>query len=240
MQRKMLFLCILLYVVCFTAIKPVYASETVPWKVDKVGTFDVPAAWETADIWEVGKLLNTLSGAKGDLKNEIIPANIPGVKTNPFVQLEEGNVRLFYVTMNDGKAYHTAALIFYKDDQPMGANEQKYFGNKVSKEQRKEIESTIKLLHDGFAPALPNDSETNLGIRLLELTPVDYLKIGEKQGYAEGIRLVGNFHGIILPFYAKGYVFDTHGYLTAAVLVTSDSERGYWDPLFRKVIRSLH
>jgi hypothetical protein len=240
MQRKMLFLCILLYVVCFTAIKPVYASETVPWKVDKIGTFNVPEAWESADIWEVGKLLNTLSGTKGDLKNEIIPANIPGVKTNPFVQLEEGNIRMFYVTMNSGKAYHTAAVIFYKDDQPLGTIEKEYFGNKVSKEQRAEIESTIKMFYDGFSQALPNDSQTQLGIRLMELTPVDYPKIGGKQGYAEGIRLVGNFYGIILPFYAKGYVFDNDGYLTAAVLVTSDSERSYWDPLFRKVIRTLH
>jgi hypothetical protein len=98
----------------------------------------------------------------------------------------------------------------------------------------------IKDFSDMAVKELGAVKQNGISLTMLELTPVEYFKIGGKQAYGEGIRFVPTVYGITVPLYAKGYVFNAQGSLAFAVLVTSDAERTFWDPVIRKVVRSYH
>jgi hypothetical protein len=118
MKRKSLCSVIIVLLLVLTTFSPVYAAETVPWKIEKIGTFDVPQALEKADIWEVGKMIQALLPPQTTLKQENLSTMLPnGKAANPFESLQKGNLRLYQLTINDKKAYHTAVVIFFTDEQ---------------------------------------------------------------------------------------------------------------------------
>jgi hypothetical protein len=75
---------------------------------------------------------------------------------------------------------------------------------------------------------------------MLELAPVEYLQINDKQAYGEAARVTATFYDLTFPYYIKGYVFNNNNSLATALLLTSDSERFYWESFFRNMIRTLH
>ncbi|WP_425060180.1 hypothetical protein SCACP_08490 [Sporomusa carbonis] len=213
-----------------------HAANPVNWQIEKIGAFSVPEGWQTADMLQV--LSTIMKEANAKVKKPATPLPVP--PADPFALLKNANFQMYQVTMNDGKAYRTAVMAFYRDDKPMNMRDKMYFSKKLSDEERQELETRINSFSQEIKKQLAvSHQQNNAGVTFLEFTRPDYLKVNDRQAYGLGARFVVSMYGLTLPYYVKWYAFDANGFMSAAFLLTTDSERSYWDPLVRKIIRSF-
>ena len=230
----------LLVIVLLTGTVQTFAASgrNIPWTVEKVGTFDVPQELQVVELSEVLGMMNkdlaTMKAGRAALTN-------PAVNLSQLVALKKQlNMNLYHLTINNGKAYYTASLFLYRDQKPMDDSERQFFGAKATPEQREQIEKLLSDTKDMASEAVNEVKMNNSGIAMLELAPVEYFMLDGKQAYGEGVRIVGSVYGVSLPMYAKSYVFDAQGNLAVAVLLSSDAERSFWEPVMRRIVRSYH
>ncbi|HWR44502.1 hypothetical protein [Sporomusa sp.] len=236
MNKNWFFIMFLACLMLITGTSSTHASDHIDWQVQKIGTFAVPEGWQTADMVQVLEMI--MKEANTTANKPATPLPVPPV--DPFALLKSINYQMYQVTMNDGKAYHTAFLAFYRDDKPMNTGDKMYFSKKLSGEQQQELETKI----DSFSQSLKKQlalsyKQTNVGVTFLDVSRPDYLQINDRQAYGLGARMVVSMYGITMPYYLKGYAFEADGFMSAAFLLTTDSERSYWDPMVRKIIRSF-
>jgi|GEM_PF-6296262 len=207
------------------------------WTVNKIGSFKVPQEWQAVELSEVVELMqNDMEMMKvGQAALAITPE-----KTNPLTTLKATHMSIYHLTMHDSQAYHTASLVFFKDQQSIGDSELRFFGTPITPEERERVETMIKKVSDMAVQKIGEVQSNRIGFTKLEMAPLEFIEIGGKQGYSEGVRIIATIYGITCPLYAHGYVFDAKGSLATAVLVTSDAERTFWDPIIRKVVKSYH
>ncbi|SMC35043.1 hypothetical protein [Sporomusa malonica] len=236
MNRNWFLTMFLACLILFTGISSTHASDQVDWQVQKIGAFAVPEGWQTADLVQV--LATIMKEANATAKTPATPLPVPPV--DPFALLKNINYQMYQVTMNDGKAYRTAFMAFYRDDKPLSLEGKLYFSKKLSNEQKQKMETKIDSSVQLMKKQLDlSYKQTNVGVTFLDVSRPDYLQINNKQAYGLSARSVVSMYGITIPYYLKGYAFDADGFLSAAFLLTTDSERSYWDPLVRKIIQSF-
>lgn len=237
MNRNWFFTMFLACLILFTGSSSTYASsDQVDWQVEKIGRFAVPAGWQTADLAQV--IATIMKETNAAAKTPAAPA--PAPPPDPFALLKNINFQMYQVTMNDGKAYRTAFMAFYQDDKPLSTEGKLYFSQKLSDEQKQKIQTTIDTSVELMKKQLDlSYKQTNVGVTFLDVSRPDYLQINNKQAYGLGARSVISMYGITIPYYLKGYAFDADGFLSVAFLLTTDSERSYWDPLVRNILQSF-
>ena len=206
-------------------------SERVPWPVENVGTFYVPAAWQAEKI-DFNKMMT-----EGPSPEDILQA-VPAVASRD--KLNTLNFQVYQVTLNDGAAYHLAWLIFSVDTKKMTPEERKIFLQDITEEQKAHIRRLASDLNGDSTLKSFTDPKSNTTFRLVELSPVEFVKMNKKQAFAAGGRMMITADKLVFPLYGKGYLFDTRGRMACALLVTLDGERTFWEPVLHRVMLSLN
>jgi len=206
-------------------------GERVPWPVENVGTFYVPAEWKAEKV-DFNKTM--MDGPKPEDVLKAVPVGAPREK------LSSLNFQVYQVTLNDGAAYHLAWVIFCSDTNKMTPEEREIFLQDITEEQKVRIRRLVSDLNRDSTLKSFTDPKSNITFRLLELTPVEFVKMNRKQAFAAGGRMLITVDKLVFPLYSKGYVFDTRGRMACAFLVTLDGERAFWDPVLRRVMLSLN
>ncbi|HBS60074.1 MAG TPA: hypothetical protein DEA44_12490 [Firmicutes bacterium] len=206
-------------------------GERVPWPVENVGTFYVPAEWQAEKI-DFNKPV--MEGPKAEDVLKAVPVGAPRDK------LESLNFQAYQVTLNDGAAYHLAWLIFCADTKKMTAGEREIFLQDITEEQKTRVRRLVADLNRNSTLQSFTDPKSKTTFRLLEVTPVEFVKMNKKQAFAVGGRVLITADKLAFPLYGKGYVFDTRGRMAGAFLVTLDGERAFWEPVLRRVMLSLN
>jgi len=221
---------------------PRAAAEPAVWRVEKIGTFTAaPADWQPANILEALTTLLGRDDAAIDPLGHFPPFQPIPLAGSLAVLPKNENIQFYQVTMHDGKAYRTALLSFYRSKTPIpDADQQQFFAESLSRKDRKNLEKKTNWFRRELQKEFAAQFElTGIGLSFLELSPLEFLRVNNKQAYSMSARLVVSLHGLNLPQYVRGYAFDANGRLAVAFLATSDSERRYWDPLVKTMIESF-
>jgi len=226
-------LCVLL-LTGFRDVSAAPAGERIPWKVEGIGTFYVPDGGQATVIempQEVRDAQKQMQATMPDLaKGEV----------NPVAKLNDATVHAYQLTMNDGNTYHLGWLVFVRDNKKMVEEEKKIFDREISSEQRAEIIALVQKMNAQAGQWTYEDPKTKAFFRLIEIVPVDFLKVNKKQAFGGGGRFLIGAQGFQFPLYVKGYMFNAKGHTAGAMLITFDGERNFWDPVVREVIVSLN
>ncbi len=238
MKKSRLLITILTCLLLLTGSITAHAAKTAHWHIEKIGLYSIPEDWQTTDlVFAISKMITDAR----DKTNAAKPAPAkPAAPVDPLVQLNKMNIQLYQITANDGKAYRTAVLLFHRDNKPMSASDKPYFTREMTAAERQQLETTIttatqKATKELFAAY----NQSRVGISFFEISAPDYLTINNQPAYGLSARMLMSMYGINMPYYVKGYTFNNNGYMTTAILMTTDSERSYWEPQVRKMIQSF-
>ncbi|QDR82595.1 hypothetical protein [Sporomusa termitida] len=238
MNKSSLLIMTLTCLLLFTGSTTAHAAKTVSWQIEKIGLYSIPENWQTTDLLFLFAKVITEAREKARA-NKPAPAK-PGPPADPLVLLNNINMQLYQITANDGKAYRTAVLLFYRDDKPMSARDKAYFTRELSAAERQSLESTITATTRLIAKELAAGyKQSKTGAAFFEVSRPDYLTINDRPAYGLSARVLLSVYGINIPSYVKGYTFNDNGYIATAVLLTTDSERSYWEPQVRKMFRTF-
>lgn len=251
---KRIAILVLVHILLLTGTSTVFAvdGERVSWKVEDIGTFLVPAEWQAAKLNLNRQLLDgkkpediLKSAVEGDTPStpEGKPPAVEGEPKDvmkPAGILSSHNIQAYQITLNDGTAYHIAWLLFINDTKKMTREEKEFFAQDITEEQKTKIKGFMRNINRGPIPLSYEDPQTKIGFKLVEMVPVEFLKINKRQAFAGGGRVMVTSDGLAFPLYGKGYVFNAKGCIAMALLVTFDGERIFWDPVLSNVMSSLN
>lgn len=238
MKKSRLLIITLTCLLLLTGSVTAHAAKTVNWHIEKIGLYSIPENWQTTNLLFVFSKIITEAQEKASADKPAPPKPVP--PADPLVLLDKLNLQLYQITANDGKTYRTAVLLFYRDDKPMSARDKAYFTREITAAERQNLEATITATASVVTKELAKAyDQTRAGVPFLEVSRPDYLTINDRPAYGLSARLLMSVYGINMPYYAKGYTFNDNGHLATAVLLTTDSERKYWEPQVRKMLRSF-
>ncbi|MDF2876237.1 MAG: hypothetical protein K0R22_2920 [Sporomusa sp.] len=237
MNKNWLLIIPLTCLLLFTGSTDAHAAKNVNWQIERIGVFSMPEGWQTTDLLQVFSTVLKEANEKTQAKKPAPSLPLPPV--DPLASLSKINLQVYQLTSNDGKAYRTAVLLFYRHDKLMTAGEKAYFTQELSDVAREKLETTITTTTNSLKKQLVSSTELNASVPFLEISRPDYLKINDRPAYGLSARIVLSTYGINMPYYVKGYAFNANGFTSAAFLLTVDSERNFWDPQVRKIIQSF-
>lgn len=239
MSRKRVLLWILVCLILAAGAPAVSAaaSERVPWKVEHIGTFYVPGDWQAVQIDLKKELTN---GQKPEDVLKVATVDPPNGMAKPADKFDSLDVQVYQVTLNDGEAYHLAWLMFLRSTKKMTREEKRFFSEEMIEEDKVKLKRFVSGINSNTQQIAFDDPQRKAGFTLIEMAPVEFLKMNKKPAFAGGGRMLISSDGMIFPLYGKGYVFDAKGYSAAALLVTLDGERIFWEPVLRSVMASLN
>lgn len=209
-------------------------GERIPWQVKDLGTFYVPVGWQATQI-SLNK--EFLAGQTTEEVLKTATVDMPNGRMNPVDLLGSLDINVYQVTLKDDDAYHLAWLVFCKDTKKMTSEEREYFSQQLTEGRKAAINNFVSRIDSGATQQFFNGDS---GFELLEMLPVEYLRINKKQAFACGGRVLITANELRFPCYGKGYIFDAKGYMALALLITPDGERIFWDPVLRRVMNSLN
>jgi len=140
------------------------------WSVPMLGVFKVPPGFHVAEIKGLKQLIESHKD-KIDMPNKNL-----GLPTDKALALEQLDISIFQLTINDGQAYRQAWLLALKDLRPVQP-ENVIFNNPVTVQQKVQAIITHDSLNRDIDKMEYSDPQTGLGIKVLEITPFEFLTI---------------------------------------------------------------
>lgn len=167
-------------------------------------------------------------------------------------EFEGYETNLYQLAMDDGDVYHVAWLLAMRDKTILDKAANDSMHRILTPEERdkaEEAQNAIKLelitlnerLKSFQMPAAnPAAKPSLLWIQVLGLTPFEYPVLGDTQAYGAGLRLLVRTDTLYMPFFLKGYAIAPDGHLSLLAVVTADSDREFWSPIWERAVRTMY
>lgn len=210
----------LVTMVCVLVISGSVMAAPTKWQIPLLGTVSVPAGFNATEISSLNDkntigVNNKLSGAFSNLSKQT-----------------QGN--FYYLTMDDGNAYHMAILAVMREVVPIASNPSSwYFYPNDNQRQMLQTEFNKFVEQPEFTVS------PEMSIKLLGLDTFELGKIGGKESISCGARFLLKQDKFFVPVYVNGWMFNAKNHGAAVVLITTDSDRQFWNPVMGNILNSL-
>lgn len=197
----------------------------------------LPKSWGSS---EVGSKLDSdeLTAAKQALGEDKIK------------EFENYDTTMYQLTIDDGESYRVAWLVALHDKRILNKEAKDAMKEILTPEAKMRLESAqnaiqmeLITLNEKLKTSLPTDKKgekaSQLQLKVLGLTPFEYPVLNGTQGYGVGMRLLVLTDVLHLPFFVKGYAMGPDGHLSMLVLLTMDSERDFWSPIWERAVGTM-
>ncbi|MEN6566412.1 MAG: hypothetical protein ABFC57_08925 [Veillonellales bacterium] len=134
------------------------------------------------------------------------------------------------ITANINDTRHYARLIIYKDTKDMGLAADIFTQASANTKSLQLISGAVK--------EMVGKSITENGAQLLQWYPLKPAAVGKTNAINLTSLLIVT-EKLPLPMFANVYVFTQDRHLTGLALLCPDSDRTYWEPLFRDMMATV-
>ncbi|MBP2653491.1 MAG: hypothetical protein H6Q73_1060 [Firmicutes bacterium] len=224
------FLVVVLFSVNIGYCEGYYAStQKRDWIVPNFGVFEVPDKFYAKDLSDFGKLLTD--------QRKIITEGTDCIKAQ-MPLAGDPDISIYQITINDRQVYHQAWVAIVKDKRPSASVDtfRSILDNIVNRTSL--IEGHNALIRD-IDKLRYNDENTGIGIKVLELLPVEFPIVNGTKAVGGSARVLVNIKGLVFPLYVKGYLFIAGECFAGVGLMTTDSDREFWNQVMSEMIGSL-
>jgi len=209
------------------------------WAVPNFGVFKVPQDLNLASIMDLLKSLET------EHQSKVPQDKLEALGKDRKDFLNQIDFGIYQLTLEEGAAFYQSGVVLVKEKQPSSYTRQFLDGStnitqKISiiKFHDMMVRELDKLIAD-LEKIANKESKVTLSIKMLERPPLQFTEVGGKLAAATSLRMLLKYGDFMYPFYGKIYFFTVDGCLAAMLMVTSDSERLYWEPKLDTVIKTL-
>jgi hypothetical protein len=157
------------------------------------------------------------------LPNEIDFADAVGTETMKNMESQ------YDLTGSSGNVSHYARLVVYKDTRDLGAV--------LSLIDMVDFKAELVTLMSNMGQKLVAKKLEENGAKLVEWYPASKVQIQKHNGVQLGAKVILS-EKLPLPMFATVAVYPKDGKLTGIVLLCPDSDRLYWQPVFKQIINS--
>lgn len=223
-----------------------FTTRYQPVNIAPVGQFLLPAdlavtllpkSWSASDA---GSQLNS---------GELITAK-QALGEDKIKELENYDITPYQLAIDDGENYRVAWLVALHDKRMLNKEAGEAIKEILTPEARSRmnsaqnaIQSELVTLNEKIKASLLADKKgkkgSQLQIQVLGLTPFEYPVLNGTQGYGAGMRLLVQTDALHLPFFVKGYAMGPDGHLSMLILLTMDSERDFWSPIWEQAVGTM-
>jgi hypothetical protein len=211
------------------------SGETRDWKVPVLGVLTVPQEMTTANLEDVLKQL--MSQLEPTQKDKGAGTN-PNIKLYPPATVNNLDFAIYQLTINDGQAYHQAWFFVGIEKKP-SIGLPGLFGAKDSVERNKQT----LLLQDKLTRDLEKlqfkDAKTGFAFKIIDTPDLKLIDLEESTAMQVTGRGLVSYGDFMLPFAAKAFLFSIDSKFSMVLIVTSDSERLFWESIANDMFTSL-
>lgn len=167
-------------------------------------------------------------------------------------EFENYETNIYQMAMDDGDVYHVAWLLAMRDKKVLDKPANDSMHRILTPEERdkaEEAQNAIKIelitlnerLKSFQMPAAtPGGKPSLLWIQVLGLTPFEYPVLADTQAYGAGLRLLIRTDTLYMPLFLKGYAIAPDSHLSLLAVVTADSDREFWSPIWERAVRTMY
>ena len=219
------------------------ADGTYPWKIPSLGVLKAPVGLEAAEIKEVREALKpekpgtpgkTQIKGKVSVEKILDPAH-PEAAVEMAAQLEMDGYQL---TMKDDSGYHLAWFLAMRDRNDEGELNL-FFKRSLEAEQLLQLDMYRQLLSNSPENYNYTDPKTRTGIKFLEIYPLEDRALEDGRTYTLAARMMVEAENLKFPVFVRLQVYNLGRQLAGAILVTTDSDREFWDKIFRQLMTEI-
>lgn len=134
------------------------------------------------------------------------------------------------LTSSDADNSHYARLIVYKGAQNLGPA--------LALVDMVDFRPELVTLMSNMGKNLVSKKLEEHGAKLIDWLPVHTISVRKHNGVLVGARLTLS-ERLPIPMFAAIAVYTENGGLTALTLMCPDSDRSYWQPVFKQIVTSI-
>jgi hypothetical protein len=215
-------------------VSPAYAADS-GWDVPFVGQLNGPDGFKAVDFENWVKGLQALL-AKSQVK---MPDEATAqIARNPFAMPEEFG--LYQLQVNDGKVYHVALAMIFRDSKGWFPSLSSYFTDTLPADQTKQLAEINDKIRLGITTMQGYMGQTDfMTLQVLDLKPLERLKETREVVYIIRGRVIADTKGLVSPMFIKGYVLERAGKAVVMVVVTVDSEGAFWENTTDEMMKTM-
>ncbi len=229
---------IAIFVLIFTAGNGPCLAAQADWNISFIGAFQRPEGMHVAEFKDVKKMLDHQVAPKmKGVKTEKLPEGQKDLDKVTGV-MKEMDMAAYQLTIDDGDGYHQAYMLAMRLHQNLGEAEG-FFQQEIPDQQKQQVADMIGQVNGNLEKLAFYDPKSQFGARLLGLMPVQYLSVEGRQAYSVGARVMFQAEEFWFPLSARAYVFAVGNQMACVVMMTTDSERSFWDRIFQEMIPTL-
>ena len=163
---------------------------------------------------------------------------IPQSKDSAEERLRQSDFALYHLTLNDGKAIHTAWFLAARDAGNLSENVD-LFTKALTPEQSQKLDELKSWIDANIDKAEYKDPKGKVDLKLIEVLPIQPISAGAGQMWTSGARCLITVDDLPFAFFGKVYLLNLGGHLAGGVLAGFDGERPFWDPVLDESLASL-
>lgn len=165
-----------------------------------------------------------------DLGTLMLPAGLD-IKDAKDTETTSGLDSQYDLVCLSNDTWHYARLVVFKDKRDMGLVAEMF-------NQGIQNPHVLKVLSNAGKDMIEKKLANN-GSQLLQWYPPKSTKIGRHNGLGLSFRATAT-DKLPLPLYATAYVYVTTRQLVGLAILCPDSDRQYWEPLFRDAVANIN